>query len=61
MSRVNPTGSTSRSAPATPAYIAERIAGWGPWIDVLDTAENAEVRRHLADIGRGLVERYGED
>ena len=44
-----------------PAYIAERIAGWSPWIDVLDTAENAEVRRHLADIGRALVERYSAD
>lgn len=42
-----------------PAYIAERLAGWGQWIDVIDTAGNAEVRRHLAAIGHALVERYG--
>jgi predicted DNA-binding transcriptional regulator YafY len=41
-----------------PAYIAERLAGWAHAIDVLDTEENVEVRKHLADIGRTLVERY---
>jgi predicted DNA-binding transcriptional regulator YafY len=44
-----------------PAYIAERLAGWAQVIDVLDTEENAEVRKHLADIGRVLVDRYGAD
>ena len=32
-----------------PGYIAERIAGWGPFFEVIDTEGNAEVRRHLAD------------
>jgi predicted DNA-binding transcriptional regulator YafY len=39
----------------TPGMIAERLAGWGAMVDVV---EPAEVRDELARIGRQLVERY---
>jgi len=40
----------------TAAMIAERLAGWGTMIDIV---EPAAVRDELARIGRELVERYG--
>src|SRR4029077_11386073 len=42
----------------TPGMIAERLAGWGALVEVV---EPASVRRELARIGRQLVERYGAD
>jgi predicted DNA-binding transcriptional regulator YafY len=41
----------------SPAWIAERLAAWGDHVEVLGPVE---VRRALADIGRGLVARYGD-
>lgn len=41
----------------SPAWIAERLAGWAAHIDVIGPTE---VREHLVAIGRALIERYGE-
>ena len=40
----------------TAGMIAERLAGWGAIVDVV---EPPEVRDELARIGRELVDRYG--
>lgn len=42
----------------THEYLAEHLAGWGDRLEVL---EPAPLRRRLAEIGRQLVARYGDD
>jgi hypothetical protein len=45
-----------RLAAHMPLSIAERIAGWGATIEVI---ESAPVRAELARLGAELVARYG--
>ena len=41
----------------SPAWIAERLAGWADYVHVIGPPE---VRNELAAIGRALLERYGD-